>query len=382
MKHLPLFLFLACPLTGLADFPVPGDEWAKASAQGWNEVILTDARTTFNGMESSALMVIHQGRLVVDWGDTSTRNNVASMRKALLSGLYGIAWDRGLIDLESTLASLGVNDSEPVLTIAERQATVEHLLRSRSGVFHSSLYDAGWFRNMPAPGSHPPGAFWIYNNWDFNTLGTILEQETGVSIGAAFASEIARPLGMQDFAAEDVSYETRDNLAERFMGNTSDHRLYLFRMSARDLARYGLLYLNRGRWGDTQLLSEAWIDQAFNGVATNFESRRFDTAYGYLWWVDEGDKRRFKIPGETSKVMIGSGARGHYLFIWPRYEMVIVHSTATPRGAGAWDQIARRLLGAPDVQDWQFLPLLELILRAHPQWDGAGDSGDQAPSAG
>lgn len=117
------------------------------------------------------------------------------------------------------------------------------LLLSRSGVYHSAIYeDFGWKRRKPARGSHAPGERWYYNNWSFNALGTIFERAAGRSIGDAFAEWIARPIGMQDFRAGDVGYLTRDAVTERIMGNASDHAAYMFHLSSRDLARFGLLY--------------------------------------------------------------------------------------------------------------------------------------------
>ena len=55
-------------------------------------------------------------------------------------------------------------------------------------------------KNRPARGSHAPGTFRYYNNWDFNVLGTIFEKRTGLKIGEAFYQRIAKPIGMQDFS--------------------------------------------------------------------------------------------------------------------------------------------------------------------------------------
>jgi CubicO group peptidase (beta-lactamase class C family) len=61
-------------------------------------------------------------------------------------------------------------------------------------------------KNRPARGSHAPGTFWYYNNWDFNVLGTIFEKKTGLKIGEAFYQRIAKSIGMQDFQPNDVYY--------------------------------------------------------------------------------------------------------------------------------------------------------------------------------
>ena len=74
------------------------------------------------------------------------------------------------------------------------------LLEARSGVYHPALYETpAMAKQRPARGSHEPGTFWYYNNWDFNALGTIYEHATGSGIYDALDRLIARPIGMQDY---------------------------------------------------------------------------------------------------------------------------------------------------------------------------------------
>jgi CubicO group peptidase (beta-lactamase class C family) len=201
-----------------------------------------------DSLDTAALMVVHKGQVVLDWGNTDARYNAQSMRKSLLSALIGIAVSRGQLDINHTLADLNIDDVDG-LTAEEKKARIVDLLTSRSGVYHSSLYETSSNRNRkPARGSHPPGEFFYYNNWDFNALGTIYEKATGTRIADAFEREIARPVGMKDFRAKDVVYLTQDSLTEKMAKNRSDHAAYVFMISARDLARFGQLYLQNGRW--------------------------------------------------------------------------------------------------------------------------------------
>jgi len=101
------------------------------------------------------------------------------MRKSLLSGLYGIYEAEGKIDLSKTLGELGIRDYIR-LTAVEKQATVADLLKARSGVYIPATGEAdSMVANRPERGSHAPGTFWYYNNWDFNALGTIFDQGVG-----------------------------------------------------------------------------------------------------------------------------------------------------------------------------------------------------------
>ncbi len=125
---------------------------------------------------STSLIVLHEDRLVVEWGETAKRTSSHSVRKSLISALYGIAVDRGLVNLDSSLAELGIDDLTP-LTEQEKQATVRDLMKARSGIYLPAAAESAEMRaKRPARGSHLPGEYWYYNNWDFNILGTIFEK--------------------------------------------------------------------------------------------------------------------------------------------------------------------------------------------------------------
>ncbi|UCC75223.1 MAG: serine hydrolase, partial [Gemmatimonadota bacterium] len=206
-------------------------------------------------MGSGTFMVVDRGILVWEYGDT--RRNwavVQSVRKSYLSALYGIYRDEGYIDLSLTLAELGIDDKPPSLTEEEKQANIEQLLQARSGVYHEAAAESQSMKDARPPrGSHPPGTFWYYNNWDFNALGTIFTQLTGTGVFDALYERLAVPLQMQDFQVEDGFYYYED---------MSIHPAYHFAMSARDMARFGLLFLRNGRWRDEQIVPEAWVPRS------------------------------------------------------------------------------------------------------------------------
>jgi CubicO group peptidase (beta-lactamase class C family) len=188
----------------------------------------------------------------------------------LVVGIYAA---EGKIDISNTLQELGIDDHIP-LTEAEKQATVTDLLRARSGVYIPAAGEAPGMKAMrPERGSHLPGTFWYYNNWDFNTLGTIFDQETGEeSIYQAFKKRIADPIGMQDYPIESLRYEYE---------SYSMHPYYGFRMSTRDLARFGLLFLREGQWRDQQIVPPDWVRES----TASHSERGPDSGYGYMWWT-------------------------------------------------------------------------------------------------
>ena len=177
----------------------PGKSWVQISSldkAGWSKQKLAAPHQYANGdsIHTSAVMILQGGQVVDEWGDIDKKMDVYSVRKTLLSALYGIYSAEGVIDISQTLEQLGINDSPNPLTKEEKQARVVDLLRARSGVYHLVDFETeSMTKNRPPRGSHPPGTFWYYNNWDFNVLGTIFEKKTGLKIGEAFYERIAKP---------------------------------------------------------------------------------------------------------------------------------------------------------------------------------------------
>ena len=257
-------------------------------------------------------MVVHRGAVVAEWGDTSARTPLASVRKSLLSALIGNAVERGEIDLSRPIGALGIDDNEPSLTAEEKSATVRDLLMSRSGIYHAALYEtAAMAAQRPRRGSHKPGSFWYYNNWDFNTLGAIYEHAVRSSIFDAFEREIARPIGMQDYRPSDGEY---------FTGAASVYPAYPIRMSARDLARFALLYLHKGRWQDRQVVPAKWVEESTQAYSRS----EFGPGYGYLWWTGPINGGFAPSVEPPQGIFFAQGVGGQYAFVIPGYDLVVV----------------------------------------------------------
>jgi CubicO group peptidase (beta-lactamase class C family) len=336
MRRFPLFFLLFCvqilppPDAGGQSAPAPiesqdsfpGKSWQLLSPPEkakWSAEKLAAARAYANSdsIHTSAVMIVQGGKVVDQWGDVDKKISSYSVRKSLLSALYGIYSAEGAIDINQTLEQLGIDDSPDPLTKEEKQARVVDLLRARSGVYHAVDFETDSMRkNRPARGSHAPGTFWYYNNWDFNVLGTIFEKRTGMKIGEAFYQRIAKPIGMQDFKPGDVYY---------FGGPSSSHQAYHFEISARDMARFGLLYLRHGRWNNKQIVPEAWVEKSTHANEM-VKSNGVDAGgYEYLWWVDYGGVHfpEVSLPG----IFSARGVGAHYLVVIPTRDLVIVHRT-------------------------------------------------------
>ena len=338
----------------------PGASWNRISsmqAAGWSEQKLAAAReyAANDSIHSSAVIVVQGGEVVDQWGDIDKKIDSYSVRKSLLSALYGIYVAEGVIDINQTLEQLGIDDSPDPLTKEEKQARVVDLLRARSGIYHLVDFETkSMTEDRPARGSHGPGTFWYYNNWDFNALGTIFEKKTGLKIGDAFYERIAKPIGMQDFRPSDVFY---------FGGPASIHPTYHFEITARDLARFGLLYLRHGRWKQQQIIPEAWVEKSSHASEMIQSNGNNLGGYEYLWWVDYGGIHfpEVSLPGIYS----ARGAGAHFLFVVPTLDMVVVHRTDNDppvRDAKTITEIANRT--SVSKARAEFGHLLRLILDA------------------
>jgi CubicO group peptidase (beta-lactamase class C family) len=320
---------------GAADWP----RWSTPEEAGFSSARLDATAALWAEIPASAvgaLFVVYKGRQLASYGNETYPFWCHSMRKSFLSALYGIHVKKGNIDLDLTLEELGIDDTTP-LTPVERQATVRHLLKARSGIYiEAACESAGMKAERPPRGSHTPDTFWYYNNWDFNALGTIFRQETGRDIFEEFDAKIASPLGMQDFQPGWCRYEYQQEL--------SMHPCYTFRMSPRDRARFGQLFLQNGRWGNRQVIPERWIDESTHPWSV---TDLLGGGYGYMWWSLA--PRFFEAVFRDSRLhhlstYYASGYGGQFIFVIPDADMVMVFSVDVPAGGSLTGEEVLRTL--------------------------------------
>jgi len=290
---------------------------------GWSTQKLAETKNYAKEVGSAAVIALYDGKIFFSWGKTREKYLIHSIRKPFLGALYGIYIQRGMIDLDQTLDELGIDDIPPSLTEQEKQATIRDLLMARSGVYHEAAAEAASMINKrPDRGSHAPGTFFYYNNWDFNALGTIFVQKTGKKIFEAFQEEVAVPIGMQDFLLSDCHY--------KYEWDKSKHPAYHFRMTALDLARFGLLYQNNGQYQDEQIISPDWIAES----TTSYSKKCFGgDDYGYLWSI---------IPEEAGfgRGFYHTGNGVQLLAVLPEAELVFIHLVDTNRSFDiTWQEI-------------------------------------------
>ncbi|BBO70092.1 serine hydrolase [Desulfosarcina alkanivorans] len=322
--HWVVFVCLLAGCAAPGRLPETGATAPTVPTAGWNPDRLDDAFRLAERYGSCSLIVMTHGKIIRSRGDLTTPHRVHSVRKALLGALVGqhAGSGPGQVDLGATLEELGIDDRPGPLTPLQKQATVLHLVKSTSGINHDAAGEIPSMTRQKARrlGTAPnePGTIWAYNNWDYNALTTIFEQTTGLRVGHAFLKGIAQPLGMQDFDESSVFYLKKEAL--------SMHAKAGFRMSARDLARFGQVYLDKGMWQGRQIIPAAWVER-ITADYTPTHNSGLGSGHGYLWWVP--CDRKARSMGLPAGSFIASGWAGQHIVVIPAWDTVIVHTVST-----------------------------------------------------
>lgn len=332
-KSIARFLLIGLLCIGAEVFAHDADRFTRTTPEqaGYSSEKLKDLEKFLESSGSDSLLLLHDGKVFFEWGDIRKKILVHSMRKALLNSLYGVYQQRGTIDLQKTMAELDIDDIPPSLTEQEKSAKLIDVLKSRSGIYHPAAAESeSMQQSRPLRGSHLPGEFYYYNNWDFNVAGYVFEQRSGKRIYDAFYQHIAKPIGMLDYSNKIVQVPDEASLVNQdadgyyvLEPELSKFPAYHFRMSAHDLALYGQLFLNHGRWGKKQIVPAQWIDLSTQPYSIT--EPEYGLAYGMLWdvLVPEAAHERASF--------YHTGVGVHMLGVYPKHKLVLVHRVDTEK---------------------------------------------------
>jgi CubicO group peptidase (beta-lactamase class C family) len=326
--RLAVIVLVACALAGscasAAPLPLyPGKTWAHAKSPeslGYSSARLAAAHRYADSLKTAAVVIVVHGVVLDEWGKVDERYLTHSCRKSFLSALYGRYVKSGQIGLDRTMADLGMDD-DPPLSAQEKTATVRDCLKARSGVFHTAEAETdGMHKLKPPRDMFKPGEFWLYNNWDFNVLGTIFTKLTGKDVFQALEEDIARPIGMDSLTVADSVW---------VRSGRSIHPAYMFVITAHDMARFGLLMLRNGQWNGKEVIPAQWVKESttYFSDATIYRS----DGYGYMWWVAKDHNKLPHLPNcrLPEGTYSARGAGGHFLVVIPDRDMVVVHRVDT-----------------------------------------------------
>ena len=242
--------------------------------------------------------------------------NLKSASKSIISVLVGIAIDRGYV--EGIDATLDQFFPEYLDDPSKGRITVEDLLTMRSGLETTSNRNYGrwvqsgnWVRHvLTRPLVAEPGTQMIYSTGSTHVLSAIITRASGLDTHRFATRYLGEPLGIS------VPRWTADPQGIYFGGNEMS-------MTPRDMLAIGEMYLNCGRLGTTQIVSEDWVHTSIVAHATR--TRSPDRAYGYGWWVRDLD-------GHDAFYAWGYG--GQFIYVVPDLRLVTVMTSSPIPGQG------------------------------------------------
>lgn len=300
---------------------VPGASWqvVDPADAGMDAADLERARTYAfaDGRHTQGVVVVRHGRIVAEWyapgADEDSWTASWSVAKSFSSALVGAAIADGKIP----------SVDEPMATYLpswkgtdKASITVRDVLQMESGLAWNEEYDPSSAGTSDVvqmglsadelayaagrPVAAPPGTRWLYSSGDAMLISEVIAKATGMKAGAYAQQRLFAPLGME-----------RADWWQDARGHTLGY--CCFDATARAYARFGLLYLHQGRWGDRRILPASWIRDSI----ANAPGKHPD--YGYMWWL--GD-----VPGVPKDMFDADGHDGQYIWVIPSLDLVVVRT--------------------------------------------------------
>lgn len=341
---LALIVLIFTPLANSAAaeeyYPTSGWRTSTPEAQGmtskklqeWNDEIRV------SGIAIDGIVVVRHGYLVWEtypnplFSATDT-HRLYSVTKSFTSCLVGIAIDKGYIeDVNQTMLSFFPDRTIANLDERKQRITVENLLMMRSGLrwdessapftdprndIYHIIYGDGlqWSLDLEAVGE--PGVTWHYNTGASHILSGIVTSATGTSTLDFAEENLFKPLGI-------TRYAWSEDGAGTIIGG------FDLRLSPRDMAKFGYLYLHGGRWDGKQIVSEEWVERS----TSTLTRPTADLGYGYQWWTTP-----------SQNMYSCRGLYNQMIYVLPEQD-VVVAVTGDMRSGGTDDAIADYILAS------------------------------------
>jgi len=295
--------------SGTGDYfpPNGSDAWETAdlAAAGWSPAGLEALVRVVEANKSSSFMLLADGKIVLEkyflGANSSTPTDVASVQKSFTSTLVGIARDRGLLGLDDTVSKYLAAGWSKAAAADEARITLRHLMTHSSGLRPTALTKDA-----------EPGTVFDYNTEAYQKLRLVLEKVAAADVNALSREWLFDAIGVggmwEDRGAVDVTGAP----------------LFGLRLSARDMARFGLLAQRGGVWAGKPVTSAGWFGEAWTPCSTKPD-------YGLLWWLQGRGALKNAAPSDLVSAL---GARDQKIYVVPSMKIVVTRqglaaSTAT-----------------------------------------------------
>lgn len=321
--------------------PLPGQDWKISTPvdQGLDPVLVASLYYNAADVDTiEALLIVKNGYLVAEKyfhnGGLEQKSRVQSVTKSFTSALVGIALDKGCLEtLDQKMLDFFPELDGQVTDPRKQQITLRQMLQMRAGYpweeSTPELFEMLYHGFRPSllvqvPLVTGPGTHCEYSNLTSHLIGVVVARACGTDLRSFAEENLFNPLGAE-----------LGDWIQDWEGNYNGHAdMYL---SARDMARFGLLYLQEGEYAGEQLVPADWVRESFQTysedawkyrVGSNFK----DIGYGYQWWSVRAGDHHYNLAW---------GHGGQQIAVLDESDMVIVVK-ADPlfgqHGGGPWKQ--------------------------------------------
>ncbi|RKR04739.1 CubicO group peptidase (beta-lactamase class C family) [Flavobacterium sp. 90] len=287
-----------------------------------------------------SVLIIKDGKLVFEEyfydNNKAKLHELRSATKSFVSALTGIAIDKGLIkDKTETVLSYFPDYTIKNLTDDKKQITIENLLTNQSGLDcdvsnpkaegneTAMNYSDDWIQfTLDLPMVDVPGGKGMYCSGNPITMGKIIERATKMPLPEFAKQTLFKDLGIKNFK---WNFKPDASSAETFC------QVYL---TSRDMAKFGLLYLNKGLWNGKQVVSKNWVEQSLSK-----HSVVQGVNYGYLWWLKSLTANGIKYNGKAAQ---GNG--GQKIYIWEDQNMITIITGGNYNSQSPSDELIQKYI--------------------------------------
>lgn len=308
--------------------PVDTEEWESTpvSDLGWSSNGLSELLSFLEESNTRAFLILKDGRIVVEeyfgnniFGTAPFNVNSqwywASAGKTLTATLVGIAQEDGLLDINDVSADYLGDGWTSLSSEKEQLITVRNQLTMTSGLEYD-IDDLDCTLPSCLIYKADAGDQWYYHNGPYTLLENIIENVSGLDYETFTEQKLSDAIGMDG----------------QWIAQGSNN---VYWSTARDMARFGILMMNKGKWGDLEILSD--MDYYNQMIST---SQNLNPSYGYLWWLNGKDSiifpslaATFPIPlaeNAPDDMLAAMGKNGQFLQIVPSQNMIVVRMGETP----------------------------------------------------
>jgi CubicO group peptidase (beta-lactamase class C family) len=333
LLKLAWLLLLTAQFVPAASEEFPTATWRTASpeSQGLDSAVLAEALDHMRAQRIPAhsFLIVRNGVMVLEayFAPYHGRevHDVASVTKSFTSAAVGIAIEKGFLKGVDQKV-LPILSSQSLSDPRKENLNIRHLLTMASGfdcdteggekALAAMRRSKDWTAFvLGLPMRADPGAQYAYCSCNTHLLSSLVTAATGESLLRFAQKNLFQPIGIKD-----VIWPSNSNGLTHGWGDLHLH--------PRDMARFGLLYLHNGKWGNRQIVPESWVRESSRAIMTV----RPGVGYGYSWWINTARPPIFEA--------VGRG--GQRISVLPKEKMVLVFTG----GGSDSDQIAPFLFRA------------------------------------